>query len=112
MEKRALYGSRYTEYLAYLGIAPDDASLHEPVYLGGGRQAIAFSEVLATAYDSGSSTYVGDMKGHGISALRTNRFRKFFKEHGVFMTLLSVRPKAIYQNGLPRKFSRTDKEDF
>ena len=47
-EARARYGSRYTEYLRYLGINPSDARLQRPEYLGGGRQTIAFSEVLQT----------------------------------------------------------------
>lgn len=36
-EARARYGSRYTEYLRYLGVRPSDARLQRPEYLGGGR---------------------------------------------------------------------------
>lgn len=109
-EARAQYGSRYVEYLRYLGVSPQDARLQNPEYLSGGRQTIQFSEVLST--DSGGSDPVGDMKGHGLSALRTPRFRRFFPEHGIVMTLLSVVPKSIYVNGLHRRFSRTVKEDY
>jgi hypothetical protein len=112
MEARARYGSRYTEYLAYYGIDSDDSSLQRPLYLGGGRQTITFSEVLQTAPESASSSVVGEMKGHGIAALRSNRYRKFFKEHGWVITLMSVRPKTLYIDALPRKFIRQDKEDF
>jgi hypothetical protein len=108
-EARAKYGSRYVEYLRYCGINPSDARLQRPEYLGGGRQTIAFSEVLQTAEGTDP---VGDMKGHGIAALRSNRYRKFFEEHGWVLTLMSVRPKAMYVDALPRKFSRQDKEDF
>lgn len=36
-ENRARYGSRYTEYLRYLGIRSADSRLQRPEYLGGGR---------------------------------------------------------------------------
>lgn len=108
-EHRALYGSRYTEYLRYLGIRASDARLQRPEYLGGGRQTIQFSEVLQTA--EGTSP-VGTMRGHGIAAMRTNRYRRFIEEHGYVMTLMSVMPISIYQNGLPRLWNRRVKEDF
>lgn len=108
-EHRALYGSRYTEYLRYLGIRASDARLQRPEYLGGGRQTIQFSEVLQTAEGTDP---VGTMRGHGIAAMRTNRYRRFIEEHGYVMTLMSVMPISIYQNGLPRLWNRRVKEDF
>lgn len=103
-EARARYGSRYTEYLRYLGVRSSDARLQRPEYLGGGRQTIQFSEVLQTS-ESGS-TPIGDLAGHGISALRSNRFRRFFEEHGIVMTLMSVRPRTIYTQPVARQFLR------
>lgn len=110
-EARARYGSRYSEYLRYLGVRSSDARLQRPEYLGGGRQVIQFSEVLATA-ETGSTVDVGDLKGHGIGAMRTNRFRRFVEEHGYIFTLLSVKPKTMYSQGIPRTFNRRTKEDF
>lgn len=111
-EARARYGSRYTEYLRYLGVRSSDARLQRPEYLGGGRQTISFSEVLQTAPDSGTSTVVGELKGHGISALRSNRYRRFFEEHGWVLTLASVRPKSIYQDGIGAKWWKTTKNHY
>lgn len=113
-EARARYGSRYTEYLRYLGVKSSDARLQRPEYLGGGKQTIQFSEVLQTGVTtSGSDTVgVGNLKGHGIAAMRSNRYRRFFEEHGFVISLLSVRPKTIYASGLPRMFNRRTKEDF
>lgn len=110
-EARARYGSRYTEYLAYLGVKSSDARLSRPEYLGGGKQTLQFSEVLATA-ETGTSVDVGDLKGHGIAALRSNRYRKFFEEHGYIYSFISVKPKTIYAQGIPRTFNRRVKEDF
>lgn len=108
-EARARYGSRYTEYLRYLGVRSSDARLQRPEYLGGGKTTLQFSEVLQTAEGSNP---VGEMRGHGISALRTNRYRRFFEEHGYVVSLLSVRPKTIYAQALARHWNRRLKEDF
>lgn len=106
-EARARYGSRYTEYLRYLGVRSSDARLQRPEYLGGGRNTIQFSEVLQTGGTSaGAQTGVGNLAGHGISAMRTNRYRRFFEEHGIVMTLMSVRPKTIYSQATCRAFLR------
>lgn len=110
-EARARYGARYVEYLRYLGVRPSDSRLQRPEYLGGGKQTIAFSEVLQTGPSAGG-TGVADMKGHGIAAMRSNRYRKFFEEHGYVLSLLSVRPRTMYVNGLPRHWSRRLKEDY
>lgn len=113
-EARARYGSRYTEYLRYLGVRSSDARLQRPEYLGGGKQTIQFSEVLQTAPTTSGTpnTGVGAMLGHGIGAVRSNRYRRFFEEHGYVVTLLSVLPKTMYVNGLPRHWSYTTKEDY
>lgn len=108
-EARARYGSRYTEYLRYLGVRSSDARLQRPEYLGGGKQTIQFSEVLQTAEGEDP---VGTLRGHGISAMRSNRYRRFFEEHGYVFTFLSVRPKTIYAQGLFRHWNRRHKEDF
>lgn len=109
-EHRMLYGSRYVEYLRYLGIKASDARLQRPEYLGGGRSVVQFSEVLQTAADG--DTPVGTMRGHGIGAIRTPRFRRFFEEHGFIITLMSIRPKSIYQQGLSKMWSREIKTDY
>lgn len=109
-EARARYGSRYVEYLRYLGVRSSDARLQRPEYLGGGRAVIQFSEVLQTA--PGVDTAVGELRGHGIAGMRSNRYRRFIEEHGYIHSLLSVRPKTIYAQGLPRHWSRVAREDY
>ena len=109
-EHRALYGSRYVEYLRYLGVKSSDARLQRPEYLGGSRQTIQFSEVLQTA--PGGEDPVGALKGHGIGAMRTNRYRRFFEEHGYVLTIMMVRPISVYMQGLSRMWNRRVKEDY
>lgn len=113
-EARARYGSRYTEYLRYLGVKSSDARLQRPEYLGGGKQNIQFSEVLQTGVttDGDDTEGVGNLKGHGIGAMRSNRYRRFFEEHGYVISVLSVKPRTIYHQGLERTWNRRTKEDF
>ena len=110
-EMRMRYGGRYVEYLRSLGIRSSDARLQRPEYLGGGKQTISFSEILQTGVDS-SDAGVGTLKGHGIGAMRTNRYRRFFEEHGFVVSLMIVQPKTMYVQGLPKHWSRSTKEDF
>lgn len=110
-EARAQYGSRYTEYLRYYGIRSADQRLDRPEYLGGGKQTVAFSEVLRTASDSGTNP-IGELRGHGIAALQSNRYRYFCEEHGYIHTMLSIRPRSVYANGIDRTWTKRTKEDF
>lgn len=115
-EARSRYGSRYTEYLRYLGVRSSDARLQRPEFLGGGKSVIAFSEVLNTtsAIDDPDSTLddLGRMGGHGIAAMKTRPYRRFFEEHGCVISIMSVRPRAMYTQGIHRSWLRRTKEDF
>lgn len=114
-EARARFGSRYTEYLRYLGVRSSDARLQRPEYLGGGRTNLQFSEVLSTGVETTPGfpyPLPGAFGGHGIGANRTNRYRKFFEEHGFVISFLSVIPQTMYPNGLFRHWNRRTKEDF
>lgn len=109
-EARARFGSKYVEYLRYLGLRPADSRLQIPEYLGGGKSTLQFSEVLQTS--PGDNKPVGHMAGHGISAMRGRSVTRFIPEHGYIITLATIQPRAIYQDGVQRTFLRQDKEDF
>lgn len=111
-ENRARYGARYTEYMAHaFGIT--QANFNKPIYLGGGTSPINFSEVMQTAPEaSGRDFGVGDMYGHGIVGMKSQKFRKFFTEHGYIISVISVRPKTMYQDGIQRHWLYQDKEDY
>lgn len=115
-EARSRYGSRYVEYLKYLGVTPADGRLSRPEFLGGGQAILQISEIMQTAPDetdpTGNGFGVGDLYGHGIAAMRSNKYRRTIEEHGYIMTMLSIRPKTLYVNGMDRTFSRQLREDF
>nr|CAI9750482.1 major head protein [Cressdnaviricota sp.] len=109
-EHRSLFGSRYEDYLRYLGVRPQDSRLQMPEYLGGFTSPVQFSEVLQTS--AGENGGVGDLYGHGISAARGRRIRRFIPEHGYIMSLMCVRPIPVYAQGLERLWIKRTKEDF
>lgn len=109
-EERSKFGSEYVDFLRYYDIMPSDARLQRPEYLGGGRQTVQFSEVLSTA-DSEDDP-VGQLRGHGIAAMRSNKYQKYFEEDGLVMSLLSVKPKTMYYQGLERKWIPETKLDY
>lgn len=112
-EHRARFGSRYVDYLRSLGIRPSDSRVNEPEYLGGGRQQISFSEVLATSDGgAGNERNTGDMAGHGIAGMRTRPYRRFFEEGGHVITLAYVRPKSVYMNGLHKNWLRRTADEY
>lgn len=111
LELAARGGSRYIEQmLSFFGVASSDARLQRPEYLGGGKQHVMISEVLQTAETA--TTPQGNMAGHGISVGATNEFTKTFEEHGFVMGIMSVLPRTAYQEGIHRKWTRSDKFDY
>ena len=98
-ENRYKFGSRYSEYVKHLGGYDGNSALNRPELLGVSSVDISISEVLQTAPDSGTSTVVGEMKGHGIAGVKGKRVFKWFGEHGQLLGLMAIRPEAIYTNG-------------
>lgn len=113
-ENRSRYGGRYPEYLRMMGVNPRDSRLQRPEYLGGGKQTLQFSEVLQTtpAEIDEEATPVGNMAGHGINATSSRPVRYYVEEHGLVMTLLSVKPVTMYSQGVSPMWNRKTKFDY
>lgn len=108
-EKKNNYGGRYEEVIrGEFGVntmnSPDRA-----VYLGGGKNLLQFSEIIDTGT---AQANIGDLYGHGIGAMKTNRYQKYFPEHGVVMSLLSVVPEPVYTEQCERKWLYDSRTDF
>lgn len=115
LEKNAVAGGRYVEQLkVHFNVKSSDARLQRPEYLGGGKAPVVISEVLSTATDSDIETIPpqGNMSGHGVAVGHSNRFRRFFEEHGHIIAMLSVLPRTAYQQGLPKHLQRFDPFDY
>lgn len=108
-EHDSRYGSRIKERLAFLGVKSSDARLQLPEYLGGGKSVLQFSEVLQTA-EGGSG--VGSLYGKGLGAVKSNKFRAFFEEWGIMMTLISFQPVAMYASAVDKIWYRETLDDY
>jgi len=108
MEKAAIIGSRYPEYLwGHFKVKSPDARLQRPEYLGGGSFQMAFSEVLQTAPTD--SYPLGSYAGHGLAAEKGIGFKRYFSEHGMIFGLMSMRLRSAYAQGIPRMHQRWNK---
>lgn len=120
LELDAVGGSRYTETIyAHFGVRTQDHRQQRPELIGAFSGKMVISEVLQTAAASGTgvsgegdSSPLGTMGGHGISVNGGRNLNYRATEHGWIIGLINVCPRASYQQGLPRKFSRLTREDY
>lgn len=108
-ERINIAGNTYSDYLRRYGIRYSDARIDRPEYIAGGKQTVQFSEVIQTAEGTDP---VGDLKGHGIAALRSNNYMKTFEEDGFVLTTMMVKPIPMYMQAVPREDLKMTKEEF
>lgn len=114
MQTNARGGGRYVDQIkSHFNTQVPDFRLQRAEYLGGGKQPVTISQVLATASsESGSaSSVVGEMAGHGISVGKSNRFTYRCQEHGWILGITTVTPQTSYQQGIDKMWTRVDKFD-
>lgn len=114
LEKCARGGRRYIEMiLSHFGVRSSDGRLDRPEFLGGGRQPFTISEVLSHVGEGENDNFIlGEMGGHGVSYGAASKTRRFFEEHGYIFAILSILPKASYQQGLERHWTRQTIFDY
>lgn len=112
MERNARGGFRYNEFLlAHFGVSPTDERLQRPEYVGGMKQPIITSEVLQTSSTDATSPQ-GSYAGHGMAVGSDFAGKYRAKEHGILMGIMSIMPEAVYQQGVPRKWTKKTRFDF
>lgn len=112
MERNARAGVRYTEFLkAHFGAKNQDFRLQRPEYIGGTKSPISINEVLQTSATQGSSAQ-GNMAGHGLAASDGYHGSYTASEPGIIMSILSVMPTPVYEDGFPREVLYNDKEEW
>lgn len=114
-ERNALGGSRYIEMInAHFGVRSSDGRLQRAEFLGASTTPIIVNEVLqqsqTTTGQDGSP--LGQPAGHGFGYNKGNVIKTFCEEHCWIITLMAVVPKAVYFQGMPRKYMRDLKEEF
>ncbi|QCS37406.1 major capsid protein [Tortoise microvirus 100] len=110
-ERSLQWGNRYEEFIEReFGIKPRDARIQRPEYLGGGKSMLQISEVLQTS--EGNNTGVGTMRGHGVATMNQRPIRFTSPEHGIVLGLMSIRPKAVYTQGLDKFWLKNSQMDY
>ncbi|QCQ84925.1 major capsid protein [Blackfly microvirus SF02] len=108
LEMNQRSGDRYIESLrSHFGVAPNDARLQRPEYIGGSKTNISFSEVLQTS-SSDAETPQANMAGHGISLGQGNGYKYYAQEHGFIISIISVMPDTSYINPTPKHLLNRD----
>lgn len=96
------FGSRTREWLAgHMGVIFPDDRLMIPRLLQTVSQSFTISEVMQTSASEEGSP-LGAYAGKGTLAVRGKSFKRFYVEHGLLVTLLSVVPVTGYANGQQR----------
>lgn len=112
LERDALGGSRYNEYLqAHFGVYSPDSRLQLPEYLGGGIIPINIQQVAQTSQGNEESP-LANVAGYSL----TNGYSKYskgFTEHGIIMTVGFIRQyEHSYSQGIEKKWTRFERKDF
>lgn len=115
LERNARSGWRMREFLlAHFGVAPRDETIQRPQYIGGYKAPVIVSEVLQTSQTTTGSSGkpLGDMAGHTLSASSQKIGDFHVNEFGLVMTLMVLRPKASYEQGISKEWLYRTKYDF
>jgi hypothetical protein len=111
LERDALYGSRYNEYLlGHFGVTSPDARLQITEYLGGARIPISVQTVAQTSEGTENSP-LANLGAFSLSNGRS-RYSKGFVEHGYILTVACIRTMHTYQQGINKMWSRLERNDF
>lgn len=112
LERNMRAGARYTEFLqAHFGVSPSDARLQRPEYVGGCKFPVVISEVMQTSATDDVSPQ-GNLAGKGLSADFSEVSRFTAPEFGYLVGIMSIMPRAMYSQGLDKKFSRKTRLDW
>ena len=98
---------RYEDFIsARFGKKPDDARMQKPEYLGSHYVPVSVDTVTNTAQEQ------GEISGQAWSS-GSNMITEYeAPEFCIFMSLLIVRPKAVYCTGLQKKWHKKTRFDF
>jgi len=113
LEKNARGGTRYIELVrSHFGVRSSDARFQRSEFLGWSNNPVVISEVLQQSATTDDGTPQGEMAGHGISVGGSKSVTYFAEEHGFFISILSIRPKTAYSQGIDKMFSRFSAMDY
>lgn len=106
LERNNFVGTKLmNRLLAHFGVSPSAERLDMSEFIGGDSFPIQIGDVTST---STTSVPLGAQAGKGVGASKPNGVRYHAKEHGVFMSLLSILPDTGYYQGVSRFWNKID----
>ena len=111
LERDARGGGRYWEIIhSHFGVTPDHIRLERPELLGTQSIRLNTTPVPQTS-ENVSLQRTGDLAGFTTGLGVGRPVVKSFEEHGIVMTLASVRADLSFQQGVHRMFTRQTRYD-
>lgn len=107
-ERNNFVGSKIINRIfAHFGVEPTPERLDMAEFIGGSSFPVQIGDVTSTSFEQGEGVYygLGAQAGKGVAAGQ-HSVKYHAKEHGVFMSLLSILPDTGYYQGLSRFWSK------
>lgn len=102
LERNNFVGTKIiNRLLAHFGVAPSAERLDMAEFIGGDSFPIQIGDVTNTA-QLGPGGSLGAQAGKGVGASQSSAVRYHAKEHGIFMSILSILPDTGYYQGVSR----------
>lgn len=111
MELSMTGGHRYTEFLqSHFGCSPSDARLDRPEYIGG----CVFPVNVSVSVQNSETSLTPQGNKVGIGNINDVEYVGSYRaeEYGLIMTLISIRPKPCYQQGISKEWLRQNRFMF
>lgn len=103
LERNNFVGTKViNRILAHFGITPSAERLDMAEFLGGSSFPIRIGDVTSTSSSDGTTEGVGFKAGQGVGAGSLSPVRYHAKEHGIFMSVMSLLPDTGYYQGVSR----------
>jgi len=108
LERNNFVGSKIiNRILAHFGVQPTAERLDMAEFIGGDSFPIQIGDVTCTSaqsHDSAESAWfgLGAQAGKGVGGASFKSYRYHAREHGIFMSVLSILPDTGYYQGISR----------
>lgn len=114
IDKSLLGGTRYGQWLKSHFAVNGMEHLNIPIFLGMDRMSLFFDDVVSQAdTGQGDNGELGATGGRAsVHYPKTDNVSFYAKEHGYLMTLVALRPRVEYFQGVPKMYQKTQFSDI
>lgn len=110
-QRAALTDGSYNELIRAQYNTSPDLHVGKPLYIGGTKQPLVFSEVVQTS-ESSTSSPLGRTGSRAVSAGNGYIGKYHAKDFGYIMSVLTILPDVYYAQGMHKLWSRVNHDDY